>query len=158
MFFCHELRFDVTNNANFCAMTPEEKAKYILDKMMEGDRFSQWLGIMIRHIAPGACIAEMKLRDEMLNGFHIAHGGICYALADSALAFASNSYGPKAVSVETSISHTRKVETGDTLRAETEELNRTHRFALYQVIIRNQRWETVAVFKGTVYYTGDSWE
>ena len=73
--------------------------------MLENDHYSQWLGIERLGETPGTCQLKMTVRKEMLNGFGIAHGAITYALADSALAFASNSHGRHAVSVETSISH-----------------------------------------------------
>ena len=85
-------------------------AKKVVDKMMSGDAFSQWLGIEILEIYEGFCKLRMTVRDEMTNGFNIAHGGIAYSLADSCLAFAANSDGVQSVSVETSISHTKKVD------------------------------------------------
>ena len=95
----------------------------IVDKMFDQDAFSQWLGIEIVDLSKGYCKLKMKVRGEMLNGFHIAHGGIAYSLADSALAFASNSNGKKALSVETSISHAVAIKEGDDLIATTEELS-----------------------------------
>ena len=65
----------------------------IVNKMFDQDAFSQWLGIQIVDVSEGYCQIKMTVRKEMLNGFHIAHGGIAYSLADSALAFASNSNG-----------------------------------------------------------------
>ena len=77
--------------------------------MISGDAFSQWLGIEVLKISEGKCTLQMIVRDEMTNGFNIAHGGIAYSLADSALAFAANSDGIQSLSIETSISHTKKV-------------------------------------------------
>jgi len=87
----------------------------IINKMFDQDAFSQWLGIEIIDVSEGFCQLKMTVRKEMLNGFQIAHGGIAYSLADSALAFASNSHGRKSLSVETSISHTVSVKEGDVL-------------------------------------------
>ena len=81
-------------------------SKKVVNKMINGDAFSQWLGIKVLEINEGNCTLEMTVRDEMTNGFNIAHGGIAYSLADSALAFAANSYGVQSMSIETSISHT----------------------------------------------------
>ena len=67
--------------------------------------FSQWMGIKIIEAGPGRCTLKVEIRNDMLNGFMICHGGITYSIADSALAFASNSHGFHAVSVETSIFH-----------------------------------------------------
>ena len=69
--------------------------------MISKDAFSNWLGIKILKIEKGYCQLEMKISENMTNGFQIAHGGICYSLADSALAFASNSHGKMSLSIET---------------------------------------------------------
>ena len=76
-------------------MTPKE----IVDQMMQTDRMSQWLGISVLAYTPGNVICQMTVRDEMVNGMKIAHGGITYSLSDSALAFAVNAHGIKSVSV-----------------------------------------------------------
>ena len=68
-------------------------ARKVIDKMISEDSFSQWLGIEVLEITEGFCKLKMTIRDEMTNGFNIAHGGISYSLADSALAFAANSDG-----------------------------------------------------------------
>src|SRR3982750_2317400 len=98
-------------------MQQDDLAQKVVSKMYDSDWFSQWLGIERVKVEPGSCVLKMKVRKEMLNGFGIAHGGITYSLADSALAFASNSHGRMSVSVETSISHTEAVKEGDELTA-----------------------------------------
>lgn len=133
-------------------------AHRVIDKMMEGDAFSQWLGVERLEEGPGRCTLQMTVRDEMLNGFHIAHGGIAFSLADSALAFASNAYGDQAVSVETSLSLLRPVQRGDTLIAEAREEHRSRRFGRYRIEVRNQDNKQVALFAGTVFYTGETWQ
>src|SRR4051812_41613260 len=95
-------------------MTPAE----IVDTMMRLDYFSQWLGIEVLEIKEGACALSMVVKKEMLNGFGIAHGGITFSLADSALAFASNSKGRQSLSIETSISHFISVKENEKLFAE----------------------------------------
>ncbi len=100
----------------------------------------------------------MKVRKEMLNGFGIAHGGITYSLADSALAFASNSHGRKSVSVETSISHTISLREGEEITAIAEEVSISDKIAVYYVTIKSHSGKTVALFKGTVYRTSRDWE
>tara|TARA_B100001758_G_C18375740_1_gene594185 strand:+ start:1148 stop:1573 length:426 start_codon:yes stop_codon:yes gene_type:complete len=132
-------------------------ANKVVNKMITGDAFSKWLGIKIIQINEGNCTLEMKIRDEMTNGFKIAHGGITYSLADSALAFAANSYGLQSMSIETSISHTKKVRSGDTLRAFTKEVNKSKKTAIYYITITNQDNIEVAHFKGTVYRTDREW-
>ncbi len=131
-------------------------AKNVVDKMLNGDAFSQWLGIEILEISEGFCKLKMTVRDEMTNGFDIAHGGIAYSLADSALAFAANSHGIQSVSIETSISHTEKVVAGDVLIAKAKEIY-TDKTGIYSVVIVNQNKDMIAHFKGTVYRTGKKW-
>ena len=132
-------------------------AKKVINKMINGDAFSQWLGIEVLEISEGFCKLQMKVRKEMTNGFSIAHGGISYSLADSCLAFASNSYGIQSVSIETSISHTKKVESGDILIATSKEMNKTTKTALYYITITNQKNEKIAHFRGTVFRTEKKW-
>jgi len=96
-------------------------ASRVVDQMYNNDPFSKWLGIERVAEAPGSCTLRLTVRQEMLNGFAIAHGGITYSMADSALAFAANGHGIRSVSVETSISHTAPVREGDVLTATAEE-------------------------------------
>lgn len=125
--------------------------------MYTNDWFSQWLGIKVISVTPGACTLQMTIRKEMLNGFAIAHGGITYSLADSALAFAANSHGRKSVSVETSISHTASLKENDMITAIAKEENVTDKIGIYSITITNQENKTVALFKGTVYRTSKEW-
>ena len=129
----------------------------IINKMFNQDAFSQWLGIEIIDVSKGFCQLKMTVRKEMLNGFQIAHGGIAYSLADSALAFASNSHGRKSLSVETSISHTVSVEEGDSLIAVSNEISLSPKIGTYLISIKNQNEQEVALFKGTVYRTSKEW-
>jgi acyl-CoA thioesterase len=138
-------------------MSQQELAEKVVARMYENDPFSIWLGIERVMVAPGRCVLRMTLRKEMLNGFAIAHGGISYSLADSCLAFASNSHGVQSVSVETSISHTRPVKEGDVLTATSEEKSLTRGIGIYYITIADQKGEQVALFKGTVYRTGKPW-
>ena len=134
-----------------------KRSEKIVSKMINGDAFSQWLGINIIKVSEGFCKLEMRVRKEMTNGFNIAHGGISYSLADSALAFAANSDGIQSLSIETSISHTKKVLLGDTLIAETKEISKTNKSAFYSISITNQENTEVAKFKGEVYRTKNKW-
>ena len=129
-------------------------SKKVVDKMYKNDAFSQWLGIERIKDGAGVSVLQMKVRKEMLNGFYILHGGISYSLADSALAFASNGHGRKAVSVETSISHTETCKEGDILK----EMNLSNKIGIYHITITNQENKKVALFKGTVYRTSKDWE
>jgi acyl-CoA thioesterase len=138
-------------------MTPQELADKVVARMYDNDPFSIWLGIERCSVMPGGCQLRLAVRHEMLNGFAIAHGGITYSLADSCLAFASNSHGIQAVSVETSISHTRAVKEGDVLTAIAEEKSLSRSIGVYHVTITDANGKTVALFKGTVYRTGKPW-
>lgn len=132
-------------------------ATRVIDAMYNNDPFSKWLGISRIEEGPGFCTLQLSVTSEMLNGFAIAHGGISYSLADSALAFASNSYGIKAVSVETSISHTKPCVLGDVLTAIAKEKHLSNKIGIYEVEVFNQNNVLIALFKGTVYRTGKPW-
>ena len=138
-------------------MNRESLAERVVERMYSRDWFSQWMGIERVEVAAGRSALKMKVRKEMLNGFDIAHGGITYSLADSALAFASNSHGRMAVSVETSVSHTEPVKEGDVLTALAEEVSLSNKIGIYNVIVTNQDNKKVALFKGTVYRTSKDW-
>ncbi|MFM7016017.1 MAG: hotdog fold thioesterase [Bacteroidota bacterium] len=133
------------------------QAKNIVAKMFDNDWFSQWLGIEVLDVRPGYCKLKMQIRKEMLNGFAIAHGGITYSLADSALAFASNSHGRQSVSVETSISHTISLKEGDVIFAVSEEKSLTNKIGIYLITVSNEEEKTVALFKGVVYRSSKEW-
>jgi acyl-CoA thioesterase len=139
-------------------MSDENKATKVVNRMYNNDPFSKWLGIERIEDGAGRSVLRMKIRSEMLNGFDIAHGGITYSLADSALAFASNSHGRMAVSVETSISHTESLKEGDVITAVAEEKSLSNKIGVYHVTITNQEGKTVALFKGTVYRTSKDWD
>lgn len=132
---------------------PEE----ILNLMIEKDSFSKWMGVQVIKIEKGSCIMECVIHDEMLNGFGIAHGGITYSLADSALAFAANAYGYQCVSVETSISHIRQVHINDKLQIVCEEIHRGRSIGIYSVSITKDDHTLIAKFKGTVSISQIAW-
>ena len=121
--------------------------------MREHDQFSQWLGIEIVSLAPEACTLRGTVREEMLNGFGICHGGVTFALADSALAFASNSHGQLTMSVQNGISYVAPVHAGNVLTATATQEARGGPLAWYRVDVANQTGALVAMFRGTVYRT-----
>ena len=84
----------------------QDLAQRVVDAMMAKDAFSQWLGVKILEVSPRQATISMRVRTEMVNGFGVSHGAIAYALADSALAFASNTHGRVTVSIENSINVT----------------------------------------------------
>lgn len=133
------------------------KPDAIVAQMMQEDAFSQWLGIEVLEVGAGYSKIQMQIRPEMVNGFGIAHGGISFSFADSAFAFASNSRGQHAVSVDTSINHLAVVRVGDVLTAVAEELHLGRRLAHYQVSVYRGAEEKVALFKGMVYRKEQTW-
>lgn len=134
-------------------MDKKEVARKVVERMMAEDAFSQWMGIKILQVEPGYVKINMNIRPEMNNGFSITHGGITYSLADSALAFASNSYGRLAMALENNISYMKKVHASNSLTAETEEISIGKTIGVYNINITNQDKEKVALFRGTVYRT-----
>ena len=134
-------------------MTPED----IFNRMYDNDAFSKWLGIECVDIMKGSCTLKMVIKEEMLNGFGIAHGAITYAIADSALAFAANSHGQHALSIETQISHIKPCKAGDTIIAIAKELSFGQKLARYQIDIKNDKNDIVAIFYGTVFRKKDNW-
>lgn len=133
------------------------KAEEIVHKMFDNDAFSKWLGIEVIEIGEGVSTLRVTVRKEMLNGFEVLHGGITYSLADSALAFASNAYGRKSMSIETSISHTLSCKEGDLLTTKTVERSLSNKIGVYDITVLNQDEKVVALFKGTVYRSDKNW-
>lgn len=125
--------------------------------MFENDAFSQWLGISVDRVSVGKCELSMIIRSEMLNGFGIAHGAITYALADSALAFASNSHGRQSVSIDTSINHIETLKAGDRITATAKEEALKNKFGFYTIEIKKEN-TIVALFKGTVFRSEKVWQ
>lgn len=135
----------------------EEKdrlAEQVVHKMMRDDLFSQWLGITVAEVREGYSKIRMALRQEMINGFGIIHGGIAFSLADSAFAFACNNRNNLSVALDTSITFTKATRPGDVLTAEAKELHNGRSTGLYLITITNQHNEQVALFKGTCFRTG----
>ena len=108
-------------------MSVQEKndalAQKVVTKMMREDAFSQWLGIRVIEIREGYARLQMNLRDEMLNGFGVIHGGLAFSLADSAFAFACNNRNNLSLALDTSITFTKATRPGDVLIAEAKERN-----------------------------------
>ncbi|MFT6936618.1 MAG: acyl-CoA thioesterase [Saprospiraceae bacterium] len=132
----------------------QNMSKSVFDKMMETDYFSQWLGIRLVEISDGKCVLEMTVRKEMLNGFAILHGGVTFAFADSAFAFASNSHNKLSVSLTASMTYSKPAKEGDIIVATAIELSLTNKTGTYDVVVSNKNnGETISLFRGTVYRT-----
>ena len=129
--------------------TPQE----VVSHMMANDLFSQLLGIEILDVKEGYSKIKITVRKEMINGFGIVHGGIAFALSDSAFAFACNNRNFLSVALDTSINFLKPVNVGDILIAEAKELHNGKSTGLYQVTVANQFDHTVAIFKGTCFRT-----
>jgi acyl-CoA thioesterase len=128
-------------------MTDAERAALSARVMWESDRASQDLGMEIISIEPGKAVLTMKVRETMTNGHGTAHGGFIFALADSAFAFACNSYGETTVAAHCSISYIRPGRSGDLLTAEAREISRAGRSGIYDVRVSTEG-VTIAEFRG----------
>lgn len=128
--------------------------KQVVEKMMQHDAFSQWLGIHVLEVSEGYSRIRMTLREEMLNGFGVVHGGIAFSLADSAFAFACNNRNNLSMALDTAITFTKATKPGDVLTAEAKELHNGRSTGLYLITVTNQHDEQVALFKGTCFRTG----
>jgi acyl-CoA thioesterase len=134
-------------------VTDASRAEQVVFGMLAKDEFSRWLGIEVTELKPAFCVCRMTVRDEMVNGFGVAHGGIAFSLADSAFAFSCNTQGRIAMSIENGITYPRPVGPGDVLTAVATEESASYRLGFYRVVVTNQKDETVAIFRGTAYKT-----
>ena len=125
-------------------------------RMLQEDAFSRWLGVELVELNPGRCTLQMKVRDDMVNGFGVSHGGIVFSLADSAMAFACNSGPNVTVALDNSISYSAAVRAGDELIAVAQEESAANRHTFYRVTVRRRDNAVVALFRGTVYRTQQS--
>ena len=129
----------------------QQRAERAAAAMFERDRASQALGMHITGVRPGWARVAMRVRPDMVNGHGVCHGGIVFALGDSAFAFACNSHNESTVAAAASIDFLAAVREGDELTAEASELWRTRRNGLYEIVVSNQRGERVALFRGRSY-------
>lgn len=132
-------------------MTPQQTAEHVRDGMYARDRAAQGLAMRITHIAPGQATIEMTVREDMLNGFDICHGGFITTLGDTAFAYACNSYNEMTVASGLSVDFVAPGKPGDVLMAQATEVSQAGRTGVYDVSIRNQRGEAIALFRGRSY-------
>ena len=142
-----------TAPAGHGGLDEQQLAERVVAKMMERDEFSRWLGIDVTRIAPNTATVRMTVRREMVNGFGVCHGGIAFSLADSALAFASNTHGRVTVSIENSIRYPATISPGDVLTATAVQETAGRRVAFFNVTVTKQGGDIVGLFRGTVYRT-----
>ena len=128
-------------------------AQEVVAHMMKNDLFSQWLGVEVLDVKEGYSKIKMTVREEMINGFGIVHGGIAFSLADSAFAFACNNRNVLSVALDTAINFLKPVHVGDVLTAEAKEMHNGKSTGLYHISICNQKDHVVSIFKGTCFRT-----
>ena len=135
------------------AADEQRLAERVVSSMLKRDAYSQWLGLEIIDVAPNAATVRMTVRPEMVNGFGVCHGGIAFSLADSALAFASNTHGRVTVSIENSIRYPAPIMPGDVLTATAVQESATRKLAFFSAAVTKSDGTVVGLFKGTVYRT-----
>ncbi|WP_394349617.1 hydroxyphenylacetyl-CoA thioesterase PaaI [Paracoccus thiocyanatus] len=129
-------------------MTAQELAEASAQAMWNDDSASQRLGMSLDHVAPGQATLSMTITQAMSNGHGNCHGGYIFTLADSAFAFACNSYNQLAVAQHCSISYLLPVRIGDRLTAQAREVSRRGRSGIYDIRITNQDGAHLAEFRG----------
>ncbi|MEM9968202.1 MAG: hydroxyphenylacetyl-CoA thioesterase PaaI [Pseudomonadota bacterium] len=129
-------------------MTPDARAKRCAQIMFDNDVASTSLGIRLLDITAGSAVLSMPVRADMLNGHGICHGGFIFLLADSAFAFACNSYNEVVVAQQNQISYIAPGHAGENLVARATEASRTGRSGIYDVIVTGQDDRTIALFRG----------
>ena len=134
-------------------MNDREIALQCRDAMWENDTAVRDMGIDVTVTAPGAAFATFEVKARMVNGHDICHGGYIFALADSAFAYACNSYNRVTVAASAGIEFIRPARLGDRLTATARETHRGGRTGLYDIDVCNQAGEIVAVFRGRSYAT-----
>ncbi len=127
---------------------PQALAERSAAAMYENDLASRHLGIQIDHVAPGQATARMVVRDTMINGHHICHGGYVFLLADTAFAFACNTYGPVTVAAACDVAFLGPAHLGDELIAQATERHRAGRSGIYDVTVRLPDTTVIAEFRG----------
>lgn len=135
-------------------VNPGSLSSAVVSHMMENDFFSQWMGVEVLEVKEGYSRIRMTIRNEMVNGFGIVHGGLPFSLADSAFAFACNNRNNLSVALDVTITFTKAVNVGDVLTAEAKEIHNGRSTGVYLVSITNQKNEQIALFKGTCFRTG----
>ena len=131
--------------------TPQQVAEYVRDGMLKTDAATQGLGMNVLEIGPGRATVTMTVRADMLNGHAICHGGFISTLADSAFAFACNSYDELTVASGFSIDFLAPARNDDLLTARCVEVSKAGRTGVYDADVVNQRGERIAIFRGRSY-------
>jgi acyl-CoA thioesterase len=130
------------------AIAAHDIAQACAQAMWAEDQASQGLGMVVERVAPGEAVLSMPIRSDMTNGHGICHGGFIFMLADSAFAFACNTYNQRTVAQQCAVTFLQPGRRGDTLTAHAVERNRSGRSGIYDVTVRDSRGEVVAEFRG----------
>ena len=131
------------------SMSPEQRAARVGEFMMAADVASRsTMGMELVEVAPGRAVMRMTVQPLHLNGHQICHGGFIFTLADSTFAFACNSHNRNTVAAGASIEFLKPAHAGDVLSCEGVERLLQGRHGIYDMVVRNQRGETVALFRG----------
>jgi len=131
--------------------TTQALARQVADAMWSRDHATQALGMAIVAIAPGTATISMPVRQDMVNGHGICHGGFMFTLADSAFAYACNSYNQNTVASACAIDFLAPARVGDVLEAEAVERSRAGRTGVYDITVKVRGGKTVALFRGKSY-------
>lgn len=121
------------------------------DAMWKDDRASRMLGMQVAAVGPGTATVTMTVREEMLNGHDICHGGLVTTLADTAFAYACNAYNEVTVASGFDVNLMLAARRGDLLTAVASEVARSGRTGVYDIVVHNQRGDAVAAFRGRSY-------
>ena len=135
---------------------PQSVAEASARAMYGQDRASQALGMRVLEVRPGYARLAMQVREDMVNGHQLCHGGLIFTLADSAFAFACNTYDLVTVASAATVEFLLAARLGDELTAIAEERSRSKRTGIYDVTVNNQRGECVALFRGRSHQLGGS--
>lgn len=127
---------------------PEEIAEATARHMLAEDAASTMMGMKVLEVRPGYARLSMEVRADMLNGFKMMHGGFTFTLADSAFAFACNSYNKLTVAQSCDVDFTNSAKQGDVLTAECTEALKRGRSGIYDVTVTNQDGTVIALFRG----------
>jgi acyl-CoA thioesterase len=135
---------------------PQSVAEGSARAMYAQDHASQALGMRILEVRPGYARLSMTVREDMVNGHKLCHGGLIFTLADSAFAFACNTYNSVTVASAANVEFLLPARLGDELTATAEERSRSKRTGVYDVVVCNEQDESVALFRGRSHELGGS--
>lgn len=130
---------------------PQQLAQAVANAMWSRDNATQALGMEVLTVGPGTATIAMPVRTDMLNGHHMCHGGYIFTLADSAFAYACNSYNQNTVASACHIDFLAPARLGDVLEAEAVERSAAGRTGVYDITVRVRGGKTVALFRGKSY-------